>query len=120
MSLIIDQTWVSAWSQDRPSNDELKQLTDWLLSFPQEQQRIAKQWPPFCLVKARGWSEMPYTYSVGFVDTYFLDGQLGIRQCPNSDPIPVDADRLELVGFWKGFGCHLVSTIYQTKQLPLL
>jgi len=120
MSLIIDQTWVSSWSQGKHTKEELKQLTEWLLTFPPEMQRLAKQWPPFCMVSPKGWSEMPYTYSVGIVDTYFPDGRLGVRQDPNSDPVPVDPDQLNIVGFCKEFGCHVVSQIYQTRQLPLL
>ena len=120
MGMIIDQTWVSSWTSGLPTASQLSHIANWVMSTPRETHELLCVFPPLAVVKGkRRDMEVPYPWTVGIVSSYHPDNKIGVRQEPTADEVLVNADDLEVVGFWKSFNPLSVASLLNRAHAPL-
>jgi hypothetical protein len=114
---VIDQTWVDEWTKAFVTKEEADICNEWLKLVPPEWFDILQRFPLLCMVRSKRPLDVPYPFTVGIVTGYLEDGRLFLRQDPQGDDVPVDADDLEVAGFWKGLTTDVVRKLLP-KRTP--
>jgi hypothetical protein len=111
MSLVVDQTWVKDW-EGKPTIEQKDLIVSWLSFQKKEWRSVLHAFPPFCLVKARRMMDTPCPFSVGFVSAYYDDKTVAVQQEPDTNPVPVLVEDLEVVGFWKHLNHEAIKRLF--------
>lgn len=111
MSLIVDQSWVKDW-RGAPTPFQKDLLASWLSTQSRQWHPLLKEFPPFCLVKAKTTTmDVPCPFSVAVVNAYYEDGTLAISQEPFGENVAVSPDDVEVVGYWKGLNPDAIQRL---------
>jgi hypothetical protein len=114
---IIDQTWVVGWAQGVPPMQEVLNTRAWIRSLPADLQEVVTRFPPRCLVKSKTFAiEIPYMFSVGFIDEYHRDGTVTVCQSPGGPSAIVKLEDLSFVAPWKGLTSTQVRSFLGRAQ----
>lgn len=115
--MIIDQTWVDSWMKGVPSMPEVLQTREWIRKLPKNVQEIATRFPPRCLVKSKTFSiEVPYMFSLGYLDAYHADGTVTVCQSPDGPSAIVKLEDISFVAPWKGLSPTQVQSFLGCAQ----
>jgi len=78
---MLDQPWVKEWLEEPLEPDQ--ESIEWMRSRPDSIKALMVRFPPSCLVRANRPLHIPAPDSVGIVQSYYENGELGVIQGPD-------------------------------------